>query len=201
MARLYFIPVVTVAESNYRCPAYLPHRFNPALVGLEDVAWAWELAFLEDIGLVAAEVTVAQHALLNAQPGVVAVPANLDGVITAGQATAIRTRLEGSRTPAEWCQTGLTYREVLRGVLGVWQVHNRLVAVLQRRLWSAGLSPDSLVSDLPSDARQALRERLEDMGLDTSGVQESDTLRAVLRALSLQTSVRIPAFYLLDRTI
>src|SRR3990167_7129380 len=57
---LYVLPVLHLVDPNYNVPKYLPHRFNPALIGLENVAWAWETYLLEDISLLIADVTVSQ---------------------------------------------------------------------------------------------------------------------------------------------
>jgi len=51
---LYVLPVLHLVDPNYNVPKYLPHRFNPALVGLENVPWAWETYLLEDIALLIA---------------------------------------------------------------------------------------------------------------------------------------------------
>ena len=74
MTRLYILPVVHLTNPVYNVPKYLPHRFNPALSGLEGVAWAWVTYSLEDVGIIAADVTTAQDTLLAGRVDVLAVP-------------------------------------------------------------------------------------------------------------------------------
>jgi len=185
---LYVLPVLHLVDPNYNVPKYLPHRFNPALVGLENVPWAWETYLLEDIALLIADVTDPQHTLLSGQADVIAVPPLDNTIANATARNRVRTVLEAASIPAGWVSVGMTYRQVVRLVICMFQFHNRLVARLQRRLFDSSVNLDMTVSQIPEGTRTWLQDVAGEFGLDYSGVTGSTTLRDLLKLLADQMS-------------
>jgi|SRR3990167_583555 len=197
--RLYLLPVLHLTDPVYNVPKYLPHRFNPALAGLEGVVWAWVTYLLEDAGLLIADVDDAQHTLLLGKADVIAVPP-LDTTI--GNATVrnrIRNILEAASIPADWVAVGMTYRQVVRTVICLFQFHNRAVARLLRRLWDGTINMEMTVSEIPAGTRDRLQETADELGLDYSGVTGSTTLRVLLKGMADQINNLLdPGFFRID---
>lgn len=125
--RLYFVPIEHVGD--YRGPEYFHWRFDDELLA-ETAGIPWNLMDygLIDQGIVAADVTVAQHNFLVAQPDVLAVPQDLDAMVTGQQITALNNYLEGINVPTDWLVGG-TVREGLRTITAMYQYMQRLTAI------------------------------------------------------------------------
>jgi hypothetical protein len=184
--RLYFVPVVHVAVPRYECPKYFPHRFNPPTAGLENVSHAWTTYLLEDVGLIAADVTTAQHSIVAAQTDVIALPVNLDVTLNAGAVNAAQAALEGWNVPANWVTTGMTYRQVVRTVVRMWRFHARMVAMSNGRLFDGTVTLSTALASLPLAARNRLKSVADSYGLDYSGVTNATTVRQLLKAMADQ---------------
>lgn len=127
MIRFYFVPIEQVGAA--RGPEYFHWRFDDELVPeLAGVQWNMIDYGLINQGIVAANVTTAQHTYLSAQTGVLAVPVDLDANLTGGQITALNNYLEGINVPADWLAGG-TVREGLRTVTAMYQYMQRLTTI------------------------------------------------------------------------
>ena len=185
-SRLYLIPVVHLTDPKYEVPAYLPHRLNPAIIGLEGIAWAWTTYLLEDVGLTMADVDDTQHALLSAQLDVLAVPSLDNTIANVAVRNQVRTALEAVSVPGLWVTAGMTYRSVIRVMLGMWQFHNRLVALVQHRIFDGSVNLEMTVADIPLATRNQLQVAADGMGLDYSAVTGSTTIRQLLKGMGDQ---------------
>lgn len=184
--QLYVIPVVHLVTPVYEVPKYFPHRHNPPLAGLEGVPWAWVTYLLEDVGIIAADVDATQDALLAGQADVVGVPPLDNAIHNATARNKVRSMLEASNVPGTWVNTGMTYRSVLRVVLGLFQFHNRVVARLSRRVWDGSISLSTTVNQLPQPVADHLRNAADDLGLNYSAVTGTTTLRQLLLGIGQQ---------------
>ncbi len=189
--RLYVLPVVHLTTPNHNVPKYLPHRFNPAMAGLEGVRWAWQTYLLDDLGVLVADVTTAQNTLLSGQSDVLVVPTNLDSTVpNTTTRNRIRTLLEAAGVPGTWVNTGMVYRTIVRSVLGCCQYHNRLVGLAQRRLFDGSVNLDMTVGQLPAGIRDRLQGAADGLGLDYSWVTASTTLRTLFKGMGDQYAAR-----------
>jgi hypothetical protein len=137
--------------------------------------------------VVIADVTNAEHTAVSANADVRAFPADLDTTVNAGARTTIVDTLEAMRVPAQWVTVGMTYRALLRRLVGMFFV---LQSLEERniRLLSANL--DAPVSSLAVGARQALEGVGLDLSFDSSAVHGSTSLRAVLAGIGAQFAAR-----------
>jgi hypothetical protein len=178
--QLYIIPVIHLTNPDYNVPAYLPHRFHAAIPGLEGIPWAWTTYLLEDVAIVLADTTVAQNTLLDAQAGVFPI-ANLDATISG---TTIRNRvrsaLENAFVPGTWITTGMSYRNILRAVAGMFEFHNRVVAISQGRVFDGVKNLSTTINQLSATQISALTQTATEFGINYSGITGSSTLRAAL---------------------
>jgi len=184
--RLYLIPITHLTDPIYNVPKYLPHRYNPSLAGLEGVRWAWETYLLEDTGLIVADVDNTQHTLLSAQADVLAVPPLDNTISSAAVRNQVRNALEAVNVPGLWIVTGMSYRSVIRVVLGMWQFHNRLAAIIQHKIFDGTIDLEMTVANIPLATRDQLQIAADELGLDYSAVTGSTTVRQLLKVMGDQ---------------
>lgn len=184
MIRLYLIPITHL--TNYNVPSYLSHRFNLALSGLEGIPWAWVTYLLEDIGLIIADTDATQHALLSAQTGVLAVPALDNTIPNTTVRNQVRNALEVVNIPGLWVTTGMSYRAIVRIVLGIFHYHNRLTVLVQRRIFDGSINLDMAVNQIPAGVRVRWQQAAEDLNLDYSAVTGTTTIRQLLKGMGDQ---------------
>lgn len=179
--RFYIVPIEQVG--NARGPEYFHWRFdqNP-VAGLEGIRWSLKDYGSINVGIVAADVTTAQHNILAVQSDVTAIPANLDATIGGGNLTAVRNALEGLRIPGAWVQANNSYRTVVRTVTGLFLYAQRVTALAGGQpLLRLNDNLNTQFQDLPADIRAAMQQAAEEFGYDTSGLTATSTLRQILK--------------------
>lgn len=175
--RFYLVP--GVGDGSSPAAAHRP-KYIADLV--PQIPWGRVGADLEGVHLTWADVTPAQHAALVANADVLPVPANLDNTVSAVALVQIQTRFDAHNIPRDWITTANTYREVVRFA----RKYLQFLARFQRnrgRFWTAGLTLDSTVGDLPAAVRQHVNQAATELGADTSGITLATTLRVALRTL------------------
>src|SRR3989344_5337958 len=188
MIKLYLLPIVHLTNPNYNVPKYLPHRLNPALPGLEGLRFAWTTYLLEDVGILITDVTNEQHSLLFAQPDVLPID-NLDDEIPDDITPDVtRDFLESFNIPADWLQSGMTYRRMLRKILGIFYYHNRLVCLKQGRLFSSEFNLKTRVNQIPANWREHVLTAAEDLQMSTNHINPSAKIRDLLNNAGEQFS-------------
>lgn len=181
MIRYYFMPLITLPEG--RGAAYLSFPGNTGL----DVPYTLCTYGAEDICLAAADVSTAQHDSLVAHSDVMAAPQDIDNNPSAGAVISMQTFLENINIPSDWVSTSLTYREILRAVLVMFQLMQKFCGLQGGKLFeSATLSTQ--YNQLPIEKRQALQAMAAHFSLDTSGLSGTSTLRDFLQTLRSQLS-------------
>lgn len=133
----------------------------------------------------AADVTNGQHTSLMANADVLAAPANLDNVLTAQVANTAQTQLEALNIPAQWIAAGLTWRQVVKRLAGMFDFCQR---VQGRHQLLNGVGLNDTVGDIPQGVRQALADAADDLGLDRSDITLATTIREALRLMGLRRS-------------
>lgn len=180
--RVYLMPVVVGSRGRFvdvRLPKYL---------SLVDGSSCTCLHYgQEDACIFVVDSTAAQHTALTANADVRAMPEDLDTAITNAARTQIVNALESLNVPAQWVANGQTFRVVLRRLVGIFlllqRVHGRGFRFLQQAL-------DNQVSTLPANVRQAMADAADDLQLDRSGIAGTTTLRAALTAIGAQFELR-----------
>lgn len=187
--RLYFVPKVLSGE------VYVPKYFGDGTV-----AASWSARDFDDMYLVAADLSSGDHTTVSGQPDATALPASLTGNLTAGQVTAVQTKLEAANMPANWVSTSLTWTQVLRVVCGMIQLNQRFKGNNDGAgIFRDSISLSSTVGDLPAQVRQRLQDAALSLGLDIASITLSTTLRVAYRTLGEQFAtipVRIGPFTL-----
>lgn len=187
--RLYLLPIAGsgVSPDDARRPAYL------SAVGASGTMMDFGA---EAVCLCAADTNDAQHEAITAETGTYSLPlAQLDSGIGAGALTAIQTWLENRNIPADWLTDGITWRELIRFVVGLFQLAQRYrglsaLAGVSGQLFPSGVNLATRLNELPTAARNRLSAAAADLGYDTAGISGPTTLRVALRLLAAQWGSR-----------
>lgn len=194
--RVYLLPIEESVLPNgktLRGPKYFSYKGDPDPPALLDgILWDWYDFGLEPTGLLAVDLTAAQHALLAGQPDVTAIPANLDNTLGANLAT-VQAALESLHIPADGLVAGATYRQVIRGTVAIFQVAAIFnVRTGGGRLFPAGITLATQLSDLSAGVRAQLQVAAEQYDIDYAGLTLASTLRDVLKKIATrQTPVSL----------
>lgn len=188
--RYYLVPLQTIGSA--RGPLGLRWRFDES--GL-DVPWAIIPYGRIGRALLAADVTPAQHNVIAALADVVALPLNVDTVITGPGATQAASALEGLGIPGHWVSQVRTYRELARVVTGIFLYMQRLTHLTGANpLTLPGWSLDTVYNTLPQLWRNAMLQAAIDLGYSTSEVTAAATIRQILKYMADQLGDRPISF-------
>ena len=183
------MPMITAARggATRRLPKYLDLIDAAAATPQERGHMTCVQYGQEDVCLLVAEVTDAQHAAAVASADVRAFPADLDTAVSGANRTAIVNALEALNVPAQWVANGQTFRMVLRRLNGIFMllqnVHGRGFRFLQQAL-------DNQISTLPANVRQSMQDAAAALNLNTSGITGATTLRVALATIGAQFDAR-----------
>lgn len=115
---------------------------------------------------------------------------NLDEVLTAGQANAVKTIFEGAFIPGQFINAGDTRRQVIRGLVGMFLFSQRMSGRLgdgwKERAQARGMTLDSTWAEFPVALQSELIDVRNSFGWTNVdlGVNASSTMRDILQAVS-----------------
>lgn len=190
--RIHLMPMTGTGANRFdpRVPKYIS----------EFGAFQWQLVDYgsQDDCVVALDADATTHSTLTAHADVLTVPANLDNTPGAGAVTTTRAALEAMQIPAGWVTTSVTWRTIVRVVVGMMILNQRFWVIRGGNIGDGrhsifdGVDLDSTVGDIPAAARADLTEAATSapLSLDVSGIGLSTTIRAMLQNLGLQMSAR-----------
>jgi hypothetical protein len=170
----FLVPIIGTGEPGVdaRRPKYLADMGVPRkMVDFGDTAIVW------------ADTTTLQDEEIDAHADARLIPP-LDNTINSGALNVVQASIEGMNVPAHWVSAGMTYRTVLRILVGMAQLAQRMQG-LGIPLAIAG-NLDTQLSSFSQNVRNALARAADDLGLDRSGVTGSTTVREALRICGQQ---------------
>jgi uncharacterized protein YejL (UPF0352 family) len=182
--RLYAIPMIGTGSSRLD-----PRR--PKYVVEAGIAWSLMDYGTLPTGLVAADVTQAQHDALAANADVDAFAANLDTAIGAAS-TTVRSRLEANRIPTQWVSGATTYRELARFVAGLFQFAQRHAGLHNEDIIGSG-ALDGRFRDLDAAQQGRIQATATSFGY-TLTTSANTPMRDVLTQMATQWGAQ--PFYL-----
>lgn len=119
-----------------------------------------------------------------ANADVARLPDNLDANLTSGQVTAISNHLEARNIPADWVSIALTWRQLIRDVVGLFQFIQRYKGLGgPGPIFGGSVTLTTTFSQLPLAARNALVAAANSFGYDTSALTGASTVRQILNAM------------------
>jgi len=190
--RYYIVPKIgdgltpiTAFRPKYTDPGSLSPTWRVGLVEASDGRYeALDYGFASWM-LVALTLSAADDALLVAQPDVVALPTNLDLLVSLGALATVRAALEARGMPGTWVQTTHSYRQIAAFLVRLISF-SRVARKMVGRLLALGFTLDSTLAELTVLQRQQLQQAALDMGASSSGVTLNMTFRDVFLLISNQ---------------
>lgn len=201
-AHLYVMPMDAVNVSGpRRGPSYIPWRYDPDPannVAVDD--WVPYDYGNSPWALIAVEAADAQHTALQAKPGVRLIPDDLDSTVGAAQRDTVRGYLEEMALPGTWVVNGTQWREVVRTICGCFLFGQHYDALIPTAAPEPSFG-DRLVGNLnvqwqniPVVVRNRVLAVCAEFDYDTSGLQPTTTVRAILKDLADQWQGRSMSF-------
>ena len=185
---LYIVPIVHIDTGNgteFAAPKYFWGRLTEGAAELQGVTWAWQRYVWENHGFIVADVSAAQDTFLRGLADVLSVPGLDTTVANVSARNKVRNYLEAGNLPGTWVNTGMTYRSIVRVILGVIQFHGRAVSKIGK-LFDGTFTLDLTVGQIPLAKLNALQAAADEMGLDTTWVTGSTTIRQLLKGIGDQ---------------
>lgn len=130
-----------------------------------------------------ANATPEQETSVAAHADAVVVPP-LDNAIGAGALTAVKAQVEAMSLPAQWVQVGMTYRTVVRVLVGMAQLLQFMRGLGQPTTIVGHL--DDTIGSFPLAVRQALAQAADGLGINRDNITGATLLREALRDVGQQ---------------
>lgn len=179
MARLfYLLPLVTGIEPrpHARVPKYI---FNQGLrPNVMDMG-------LDDLALVRLDADQTIHDLLDQQSDVFAISDNPDVTLVPRDVMALSNALTARNLPAQWVTAGMSYRDALAQIAGMFQFAQRYTArhgLSLREVRALDTEWDSL----PVATRQRLIDTADSFGNDRTELASGRDLDAIIQDMGAQ---------------
>jgi len=144
----------------------------------------WSMCDLDEAAIVWANTTPAQDTAVDANADATLIPALQTSVNVAQTSSA----LEALNIPSQWITSAMTYRTVLRVVVGIAQFIQRTEGLGQKLTLAGRL--DLTMAQIPVAIRDALIEAADSMNVDRSAILGTTTVREALRNLGEQFARR-----------
>jgi hypothetical protein len=146
----------------------------------------------QPVFLMAAEVDATQHTLISGFSDVSSFPQNLDATLGANRQT-VEDSLESHNLPGNWVTTGMTYRFVLRVIVGVILLAQRFRGLDTGAggpgsLFPSGVTLATTFNAMPVDFRTRLQDAAVSLGYNISALTGTDTMRTMLKAIGEQAT-------------
>jgi hypothetical protein len=141
--------------------------------------------------VVGANLDVSSDNLVVGKPDAFALPFDLAPHLTGAQVTSVHDKLEAINLPGDWVNTSLTWLQVVRIVFGVISYMQRFAAVFAGAgggtvpaIFTGGRTLNSTFGSLPALVQTAMISAAQSLGIPTTGLTGSTTLRAILRNMA-----------------
>lgn len=180
MIRAYLVPV----EAGGRGPEYFAYRGKPVAPSVSTQLFESHGYGAEPSILIIGDVNDVDDAFLAAQPDVTKFADNWDDQLGANLA-AMQNALEALNIPGTLLIATNTYRQVLRGILGIFDIANCMQGK-GYNIFAAGITLNTTMGQLPMAPRAALNDCMVFYQYDVSAITLATTVRQVLRGISQQ---------------
>jgi hypothetical protein len=185
---MYLMPITTesTGKPGVRVPAYYDtFRSNGLSWSMVDYG-AEPVCVVKVLNIVNAD-----HNTIAADPDVTVVPTTLSNTV-GGALNTVQTALEANNIPSEWVTSGMTYQQVLKGVLGLFQFQQRVYGMAPTLTLfdpNDNITMSTQIKNLPAQVRTVLQTAAESMGFVVSDLTGNDTMRDFYRTLRQQLAV------------
>lgn len=175
--RYYLVPKIGDGNS-------ISTAFRPKYIESMGLRWSAMDYGIEPIFLVSAEVNPQQHNDIISNPDVLSIPASFDSQIDPAILTAVKNKLEGIRVPGSWLSETNTWRDALRVLVRVFRLNQKFLGLNAGTLFSGGVTLDTKLNQLTAQQRQKMLQTAQALGVDTTGIVASMTVREALKTIA-----------------
>lgn len=177
--RLYLTPAIgTGVFPDARRPKYFKDDLNPP------EPWtAMDYGF-QPVFIVGSDLSQAGEDFILAQPDVSEFPVDLDVPLSGGEANDAKNMLESFFIAAHWVTASMSWREVARTTLGMFQYFQRLNAVVGNVVLLDGTSNKNLNTQfnaIPANIQSGIHEAARSLGYNSSFITGTTQIRAILK--------------------
>lgn len=178
--RLYLVPAIGSGSSHLdpRRPKYFKDDLNPP------EPWAGMDYGFQPVFIVGANLSSSGESFILAQPDVSEFPVDLDTQLSGGDANTAKDMLESFFIAAHWIVANMTWREVARTTLGMFQYFQRLNAVIGNVVLFDGTGNKTLnaqFSQIPPNIQAGIHEAARTLGYNSSFITANTQIRAILK--------------------
>lgn len=193
MDRFYIVPTVA-GPRGHRAAKYM--FAAPVFVAGERIYDASAKYYgTEDVGILLVRgITPTDHAIISADPDVIAIPENLEATMTQGQVDATKAFYDSLNIPSGWINTSRTVLQVLKITTGIFffnQKWNGLSGSAGTSPFKEGLNLNTQYNQLSELNKARLLMIFDtfptDIGgpIDTSSLTATSTIGDAMRLLAL----------------
>lgn len=166
--------IVPIAGTGTRADPFVP-KYIAALA----VFWRWR-ELPRNWSIVYAETSPAQQTSIGANADAIVVPP-LDNQIAL---VATQNALEGLNVPAQWLTAGMTYRTVLRVLVGMANFAQTCDGMGLQLVLAGNL--DKTLGQFSAQTRAILASAADTLGIDRTSISGTTTVRETLRIMGQQ---------------
>jgi hypothetical protein len=171
----YYVMPKELRTTSYGGTAYFPKYFGPGGPSFSATDFGGN-----PIMLVGVDVSDADHAILAAQPDVLAWPA-LDARMNQTQFDRFTTWCENNGIPSDKFSINMDSVQILKTMIKLWQFHQRLNGL---GISSMGANQSRLIGSLPQGTRQIIQDAITSFGWDPQYLRDSYSLRDVAKQVA-----------------
>lgn len=186
MNRVYLMPMITadltMPSGRVEVGARVP-KHRAAILAVPGASFRAMDYGAEPVFLVyATDIDQATHDTIAADATCAVFPADLTNTIGANLAT-VQSKLDVFNIPNQWITSGMTYRQLLRAIIILFQFAQRLHGMGAARLFTGGVTLATPFNQLPAAMRTALQSMALSFNMNTTGMSGTTTLRIILKNL------------------
>lgn len=185
----YFFIVPQTGDGRSRETGYRPkyfHIFDSRISRISSMNIGLDSLFLVRVVM---EETLRDS--IAALSDVNAFPKNINNTLTTGAVTTIKNKLEAKKIPAGWINTSTTYKEVIKFVALIAQLHQRFDGLFGDKLLPAGVTLNTTFSQLPQAGKNKLNALADSFGFSKGSITGSSTLRFIFKELVKQWNSKL----------
>lgn len=138
---------------------------------------------LNNVMLIMAPMTDAQHTLLSSKSDVISFPLDLTKNLTSAAITNVTPKLEAFNIPVDWLSTSLTYKQALRRICRMFKVFRRLHERFTQKIFDPGFGLNSQYKDFSALTKNHLLGIALEFNIDLTQYDNTTTIREIVKVL------------------
>jgi len=181
MSRFYIMPMILNNELDTNKPPTWHPKYAAAFPRWSAIDYGTERVCICCIR----DITAAEHVTLTENIDVLGTPGNIDKLLTQSAVDKIQAYLEPLFIPADWINTGRTYRQVIKTLGALFQFNQRWNKLSGGSSpFKDGLDLSMIYADLPISAKATTNQVFDTLKVDRSSLNSSSTVREILKTFA-----------------